>query len=208
MTARVNEWSTTRFYTFLFLVVIFGVTQGFLVPVITTMLEQAHLSPSLNGLSAAMLYVGMLFSMLFYSKLITLYGYRNTILLGVFILLVSFVLILFTKGVWIWSILRFFVGIGNNIALLSCQVWVIATVNPKYKGRRLSQFGMMYGLGFGLGPLGLNALSFGYAVPFVIIITLLVIAFVLSLQLTKGHADFEFRRRNNRISTYNIHKCI
>jgi MFS family permease len=190
MNPSINEWSTSRFFIFLFLVFIFGVTQGFLVPVITTMLEQVHLSPSLNGLSASMLYVGMLFSMLFYSKLITRWGYRNTILFGVSILLVSLILILFTKGVWMWSILRFFVGIGDNIALLSCQVWVIATVNPKYKGRRLSQFGMMYGLGFGLGPLGINLLSFGYAVPFVILLVLLVISLVLSFRLTKGHADF------------------
>jgi MFS family permease len=190
MHTPVNKWSMTRFYTFLFLVIIFGITQGFLIPVISTMLEQSHLSPSMNGLSAAMLYLGMLFSMLFYSRLITRWGYRNTILAGVFILLLTIVLFPLTKGVWWWSILRFFVGIGNNIALLSCQVWLIATVDPSQKGKRLAQFGMMYGLGFGLGPLGLNALSFGFHVPFVMITVLLVISLILALRLTKGYADF------------------
>ncbi|WP_051271600.1 MFS transporter [Shimazuella kribbensis] len=190
MSIRINEWSSTRFYSFLFLVTIFGITQGFLVPVISTMLEQMHLSPSVNGISAAMLYVGMLFSMMFYSKLISRWGYRNTIILGIVILLASMILFSFTKGIWWWSILRFFVGIGSNIALLSCQVWVIATVDPAHKGKRLSQFGLMYGLGFGLGPLGMNILSFGYFVPFVIIISLLVIGLIISLRLTKGHADF------------------
>jgi MFS family permease len=190
MSARIHEWSATRFYSFLFLVTIFGIMQGFLVPVISTMLEQMHYSPSVNGFSAAMLYVGMLFSMMFYSKLISRLGYRNTIIIGIVILLVSIILFTFTKGIWWWSTLRFFVGIGCNIALLSCQVWVIATVNPAHKGKRLSQFGLMYGLGFGLGPLGMNILSFGYFVPFSIIIVLLVIGLIISFRLTKGHADF------------------
>lgn len=200
MKSSVNEWSTTRFYSFLFLVTVFGITQGFLIPVISTMLEQMHLAPSVNGFSAAMLYVGMLFSMMFYSKLITRWGYRNTIIIGITILLISFLLFPFTHGFWWWTILRFFVGIGNNIALLSCQVWLIATVNPAYKGRRLSQFGLMYGLGFGLGPLGLNMSAHGYLIPFVSLIVLLVIGLLIGFRLTKGRANFSKTEDEQKIS--------
>ncbi|MCH5584819.1 MFS transporter [Shimazuella sp. AN120528] len=190
MQTSVDKWSITRFYTFLFLVTVFGITQGFLIPVISTMLEQMHLTPSVNGFSAAMLYVGMLFSMMFYSKLISRWGYRNTIIVGISILLISFVLFPFTYGIWWWSVLRFLVGIGNNIALLSCQVWLIATVDPAHKGKRLAQFGLMYGLGFGIGPLGLNLISHGYLIPFIALIILLVVSLIVSFRLTKGYANF------------------
>jgi MFS family permease len=200
MHSNVNEWSTSRFYSFLFLVTVFGVTQGFLIPVISTMLEQMQVSSSINGLSAAMLYVGMLFSMMFYSKLITRWGYRNTIVLGIAILLVSFLFLPFIQGIWWWTILRFFVGIGNNIALLSCQVWLIATVDPDHKGKRLSQFGLMYGLGFGLGPLGLNMSEHGYLIPIITLIVLLVISILIGFRLTNGQADFAKTEEEQQVS--------
>lgn len=209
MKAKVNEWSNVRFYTFLFLVMVFGITQGFLIPVLSTMLEQMHLSPSVNGFSAAMLYVGMLCSMMVYSKWISRWGYRNTIVAGVSILLISFVLFPFTHGIWWWSILRFCVGVGNNFALLSCQVWLIATVDPAHKGKRLSQFGLMYGLGFGIGPLGLNLPSHGYLIPFIIMIGLLIVTLVISFRLTNGHADFaqtDDSRRTSAVSYKTVYQ--
>ncbi|MCH5584818.1 MFS transporter [Shimazuella sp. AN120528] len=176
MQASIQQWSISQFRLLVVLMIIVGATQGLVSPLISTMLEQNHVSASTNGISAAMLYMGMFISMFFCAKLLKLIGYRQTILMGIGIMFVSIVAFPFTQGIWWWSLLRFLLGIGDNITTFAVQIWVARHVSKEENGKRFSQFGLSYGLGMGLGPLGLNLISFGFAVPFVVLAVALVIA--------------------------------
>lgn len=55
----VHQWSQIRFRILLVIIALTGMTQGLLIPLLTTLLEQKGVSSSINGLNAAALYLGM-----------------------------------------------------------------------------------------------------------------------------------------------------
>src|SRR5690606_15113189 len=62
----------------------------------------------------------------------------------------------------------------------------------KERGRRISQYGFAYGLGFGIGPLGLNLVHFGETVPFLFVLCILLFSIYLTGRLTiAGSLDNE-----------------
>ncbi|WP_028777051.1 MFS transporter [Shimazuella kribbensis] len=169
-----NQWSIYQFRVLVLLMIIVGATQGFVSPFLSTVLERQHVSPSVNGISAAMLYAGMFFSMFFCSKLLKYIGFRKTILTGIVIMISAIVIFPFTHGTWWWSGLRFLLGIGDNITTFAVQLWVALYAKAEENGKRFSQFGLSYGLGLGLGPLGLNLEFIGFWIPFAILTIFLV----------------------------------
>ncbi len=181
MHSSIQQWSNHRFRLLVVLIVIVGASQGLVSPLIATMLELQRISPSINGISAAMLYLGMLVSLLFCAKLVYRFGYQKTIVIGLIMIIVTMILFPFTDNIIWWSVLRFLLGVGDNITCFAVQLWIASTVSPKENGKRFAQFGLAYGLGMGLGPLGLNLTQFGFAVPFSVIILFLVIFLTISL---------------------------
>ncbi|MNC09564.1 putative MFS-type transporter YcaD [compost metagenome] len=93
-------------------------------------------------------------------------------------------------GIKTWFILRLLVGIGDSAINYAAQLWVLLMTPAEHRGRNLSLYGMSYGLGFSLGPLGISLLRFGQAAPFLIIagLFLLVLLLVL-LKLPDSHPD-------------------
>lgn len=49
----------------------------------------------------------------------------------------------------------------------------------EHRGRNLSLYGMSYGLGFSLGPLGISLLRYGQAVPFIVLAFLFLLVLIL-----------------------------
>jgi MFS family permease len=176
--------------------VIVGATQGFVSPFLSTVLERQHVSPSVNGISAAMLYAGMFFSMFFCSKLLKYIGFRKTILTGIIIMICATVTFPLTQGIWWWSGLRFLLGIGDNIATFAVQLWVALYAKESEKGKRFSQFGLSYGLGLGLGPLGLNLEFMGNWVPFTILTIFLVLFLFICLFCIRKDIPTTFEDEN------------
>ncbi len=73
----VNQWSQGRFRILLVITALAGMTQGLLIPLLTTMLERRGVSSSLNGLNAAFLYVGMLLMAPFVGRVVRGIKYKG-----------------------------------------------------------------------------------------------------------------------------------
>ena len=94
--------------------------------------------------------------------------------------LVAFPLI---PSVAVWFVLRVLVGIGDSALHYAAQLWVLMMSTVKNRGRSISFYGMSYGLGFSIGPLGIPLLKYGEAVPFLILAVLFL--FILLVVLFK-----------------------
>src|SRR5690606_38226162 len=77
-----NQWSQGRYRILLVITALTGMTQGLLIPLLTTLLEQRGVSSSINGLNAASLYVGMLLMAPFVGTVVRRLGYKRAILNG------------------------------------------------------------------------------------------------------------------------------
>ncbi|WP_251037354.1 MFS transporter [Paenibacillus albidus] len=107
-------------------------------------------------------------------------GFKKLIIAGLCLVLVALLLFPVLSGIKVWFVLRLLVGIGDSAINYAAQLWVLLMTPAEHRGRNLSLYGMSYGLGFSLGPLGISLLRFGTAAPFLVLAALFLLAVVLA----------------------------
>ncbi|WP_354483544.1 MFS transporter [Paenibacillus sp. PvP094] len=161
-----SSHSTSNYLILIIVIVVAGISQGLLLPVLSIFLEQKGVSPGLNGLNAAALYVGSFAMTLVAERLLGAVGFKKLIVGGLLFVMFPLILFPYLPDIKIWFILRLVVGIGDSALHYAAQLWVLLVTAPEKRGRYISLYGMSYGLGFSIGPLGIKLLGFGDAVPF------------------------------------------
>lgn len=171
--------STMNYMILITVIILAGLSQGMLLPVLSILLEQKGVSSSLNGLNAAALYVGSFAMTLIAERVLGAIGFKKLIAAGLSLVLVTLLLFPLLPGVKVWFVLRLLVGIGDSAINYAAQLWVLLMSPAEHRGRNLSLYGMSYGLGFSLGPLGIILLRFGPSAPFLITAGLFVLVLLL-----------------------------
>ncbi|MBU5345692.1 MFS transporter [Paenibacillus lautus] len=173
----------THYFILIAVVVAAGLSQGLLLPVLAIFLERMGISSSMNGLNAAALYVGSFAMTLVAERLLGWVGFKKLIISGLVLVMLSLVAFPLIPSVAVWFVLRVLVGIGDSALHYAAQLWVLMMSTTKNRGRSISFYGMSYGLGFSIGPLGIPLLKYGEAVPFIILAMLFL--FILLVVLFK-----------------------
>ncbi|WP_145035706.1 MFS transporter [Paenibacillus sp. Y412MC10] len=173
----------THYFILIAVVVAAGLSQGLLLPVLAIFLERMGISSSMNGLNAAALYVGSFAMTLVAERLLGWVGFKRLIVSGLVLVMLSLVAFPLIPSVAVWFVLRVLVGIGDSALHYAAQLWVLMMSTVKNRGRSISFYGMSYGLGFSIGPLGIPLLKYGEAVPFLILAVLFL--FILLVVLFK-----------------------
>ncbi|WP_047984716.1 MFS transporter [Ornithinibacillus californiensis] len=156
-----------RFWILILLVMISGLSQGMLMPLLAIILEQGGVSSSVNGLHATGLYIGVLLASPFMEKPMQKYGFKPIILIGGLLVIISLLLFPLWEALWFWFILRVVIGIGDNMLHFGTQTWITTTADKSTRGRSISLYGMSFGLGFAIGPLFTRLLEVNEALPFI-----------------------------------------
>ncbi|MDT0123286.1 MFS transporter [Paenibacillus sp. RRE4] len=193
--------STFNYLILITVIVAAGISQGLLLPVLSIFLEQQGVSPGLNGLNAAALYIGSFAMTLAAERLLGSLGFKKLIVGGLILVMLPLILFPYFPDIKIWFVLRLIVGIGDSALHYAAQLWVLLVTAPEKRGRYISLYGMSYGLGFSIGPLGIKLLRYGDAVPFLVLfvgMAAVLILVLMKLPDTKpekaGHAHFPERR--------------
>lgn len=147
-------------------VLISGLLQGMLLPVIAIIFEQQGLPSSINGFHVTGMYIGVLLISPFIEKPLITYGYKKMAVTGIIIVLLSLLSFTFISSVWVWFVLRLLIGIGDHMLHFSTQTWLMASSTKSNRGKRIAIYGIFFGLGFALGPLFVNLMSFHTYAPF------------------------------------------
>ncbi|GED68948.1 putative MFS-type transporter YfkF [Brevibacillus reuszeri] len=197
--------SSTRytFWVLILVVSIAGLSQGLSIPLLAVLLEQQGVSTVMNGLNAAALYIGMVLISPWLEIPLRRIGYRSTILVGMVLLTIATALIPLFSHLIVWFFLRMLMGIGDSSLHYSSQMWVTKIASPKTRGRDLSMYGLAYGVGFSVGPLGLNLLPLGIWVPFGTLLVLYVVAFILLARIKNEFPDkiVQTEKKQNKYAT-------
>ncbi|TCZ80942.1 MFS transporter [Paenibacillus albiflavus] len=187
----------------LLVVIVAGSSQGLLMPLLTILLEQAGISPDINGLNAVGLYIGILGTMFFIEKPTRKYGYKPVIAAGMVLVIGSVLAFPLTHNLWIWFILRILVGIGDSALHFASQLWIVSSAPADRRGRYISLYGMSYGLGFTIGPFGIPLMKLGLWVPFVVLaICYSIVLGLLFIKLQNSKEGFAAPGVRNTNLTY------
>ncbi|MFF2448457.1 MFS transporter [Neobacillus sp. NPDC058068] len=157
-----------RFWILVSIVAISGFSQGMLLPLIAVIFEKGGVSPSLNGLNAIALYIGILLVSPFMEMPLRKYGYKPIIMFGGALVFVSLALFPLWKTFWFWFALRLLIGIGDHSLHFATQTWITSFSPAEKRGRNISLYGLFFGIGFATGPLMTPLVNVNEALPFII----------------------------------------
>lgn len=146
--------SRFHFFILVLLVSISGFSQGMLLPVISIIFETNGESAAINGLHATGLYIGVLLASPFMEAPLRKLGFKPLIVMGGSIVILSLFGFIWLQSVWVWFLLRLFIGIGDHMLHFSTQTWVTSMSSKQNRGRNLSIYGLSFGLGFAAGVHG------------------------------------------------------
>jgi MFS family permease len=160
--------SNYQLTTLIMVIIVAGMSQGMLLPLLTILLDRSGVSTDTNGVNATALYIGIFATMFFIEKPVRRYGYKPVIMIGMSLIIIANCLFPVWQQVGFWFILRLLVGIGDSALHFATQLWIVASSPKEKRGRNISLYGMAYGVGFSLGPLGITLLKAGVWVPFMV----------------------------------------
>ncbi|GGO07147.1 MFS transporter [Saccharibacillus kuerlensis] len=173
--------SSFSYYILLGIVVMAGLSQGLLLPLLSILLEQQGVSASVNGMNSAALYIGSFAMTLIAERLVGVVGFKKLLIGGLLMVMIALPLFPLIPSIGIWFVLRLIVGAGDSALNYVAQLWILLVTPAEKRGRNLSLYGMSYGIGFSVGPLGIGLVNYGEYVPFVLLafLFLLVLIFVI-----------------------------
>ncbi len=163
----------------IFTCIVAGTTQGLLLPLLSYLLELQGVSSSINGLNSAALYVGMMGTSLLIEKPVRRFGYKPTIIAGGLTVVMTLILYPLWNDMYFWLVLRLLTGAGVTALHFAAQLWIMSSTPAHLRGRYISMYGMAYGAGFGIGPLGVSLLPLGLFVPFICAAILFSVSLVI-----------------------------
>ncbi|MCR2802750.1 MFS transporter [Paenibacillus soyae] len=199
--------SKFRLIALLLVVIVAGMSQGLLLPLLSILLEDAGVSSDMNGVNSAAMYIGIFCTMFFVEKPVSRFGYKRVIVAGITLVTICTLLFPLSQSLAVWFVLRLLVGVGDSSLHYATQLWIVSSSPPDRRGRYISLYGMSYGIGFSLGPLGINLLPLGRAVPFVVTAAFFAIVLLMVLRMNNEfpeRAPKEETRENRFFRTYRI----
>lgn len=173
-----NTLKKSVLFVLLLTVLVSGISQGLLMPVISIIFEKQGISSTLSGLHSAGYYVGILIASPFMEMVIRKIGFKKVILMGLFITNVCLLLFMVFQSVAVWFLLRLLIGIGTNMFALASQTWITSTVGQKQRGLIISIYGLCFGLGFAIGPYATSLIEYNESLPF---LALACLGFIITL---------------------------
>ncbi|WP_414047128.1 MFS transporter [Macrococcus equi] len=190
------------------IVSISGLTQGMLLPLIAIIFERDDVPSFINGLHASSLYIGVFLASLFLEGLLRRTGYKNLVVIGALIIVLSMSLFPLYKNMTFWFILRLLVGIGDNMLHFSTQSWLTETT-PKHKlGRIISLYGLSFSLGFMAGPLLAKLYEVHESLPFLMSAIFTLCASGLVFMLKNEFPEDNTANISFRTTTINFGKVM
>ncbi|WP_431027986.1 MFS transporter [Lysinibacillus sp. LZ02] len=183
----ISNYEQRKFWILVIIVSISGFSQGMLLPLISVIFETDGVSSFLNGLNATGLYIGTLLISPFIEQPLRKYGYKPIILIGGAFVFISLFLFPFWKSAVFWFLLRMLIGIGDHALHFATQTWVISDANNGDIGKKMSIYGLSFGIGFAVGPLFVNLVAVSEALPFIISSVLCLLAWSLVFFVKNEH---------------------
>lgn len=179
-TSRKTTTSSSWQFVILVTVVMFtGLSQGMLLPLLTIFLERMGVPSDLNGLNATALYVGTFGMMFLVERILAKLGFKRMLMGGLLVVTIALAMFPIFPSVGVWFVLRIIVGAGDSALHYATQLWAV-TISPAHRrGRNISLYGMAYGVGFSMGPLGINLLEISDQAPFIAIISMFVLVMLV-----------------------------
>ena len=115
-------------------------------------LEAKNATPAFIGFASSAFWLGMLFGLLVAGKLTRQLGYRNTVIIGLILSAISFVLMPVIHWNW-WALPAAAIGFGMGLRWIANETWLYRLAPEHARGRVVGIHETLIGLASIIGPL-------------------------------------------------------
>jgi MFS family permease len=173
-------------------VTVFGVGIGLGGPLLSLVLEARGTDATLNGLSAASTFIGVIVGPLLTPGAVGRIGIRRFLLGCIALDIALFLLMKLSDSIAAWFVLRLALGIVGSCIFTTTEAWINLLAGDAGRGRILGLYVASLSAGFGAGPLLLSVTGIVGWTPF-IAASLIVAAAALPL-LAAGNGTSDLGR--------------
>jgi MFS family permease len=188
LTAARRRWSLAAAISS---IAVFGIGIGLGAPLLALMLEARGTDASLNGINAAVMFIGVMLGPLLTPRLVQRFGFKGFLLAALPLSLVLFLLLKVFDDLVVWFPLRFVGGIAGSAIFTATEAWISQLAGGKSRGRLVAVYASSLSAGFALGPLVLSITGIAGWPPFIASAVIGVIAMLPLLRASDGGARFD-----------------
>ncbi|KHF29456.1 putative MFS family transporter protein [Anoxybacillus sp. BCO1] len=194
-----------HFFILVSIVMISGLSQGLLLPLISIIFEQSGVHSSLSGIHATAMYIGVLVVSPFLERPLRRYGFKRLIMIGGAIVIVSLAIFPVSSSLLFWFMLRLLIGVGDHILHFGSQTWITSASPAHRRGRNISLYGLSFGVGFMIGPLLVPLVHIHESLPFIVSSLLSLCGWMLLFFLPHAYPETE---QAEKIGTLRFFSCL
>ena len=170
---------------------IFCIAMGLSYPLLSLILEEMGVSASMIGLNTSMTPLGMILSSPFVPRLARRYGSWFLTVACFCITAVMLFLLAVVRDLIFWFPLRFILGIAINLIFIISEYWINQLAIPKIRGRIIGIYATVAAAGFALGPMILIVSSTHGWMPFILGISVILVALPILIQAKEHLPEFD-----------------
>jgi MFS family permease len=185
--ARDRRWSLAAAIAS---VTVFGLSVGQGTPLLSLLLDAHGTSVALNGLNAAVGFLGVLIGPLLAPHCVRRLGIRNLLLVCFSLDIVLVVALKAFDGVAVWFALRILLGVVGSAIFASGEAWINQLAGDAGRGRIIGLYAGALSAGFGIGPLVLSVTGLVGWAPFLANAAITALAMLPLLGAGDGSRDF------------------
>ena len=174
-----------------------GISFGIFVSMLSVILENWGVEPTVIGLNSAMPILGIIVASPFLPVVLRRFGILRSIFAGIAIEIVALLLLPTFPDVGAWFAIRFFAGLGIAAQWVISETWVNSVAEEKNRGLTIGIFTGLLGGGFAIGPLIIVAVGIEGFTPFLIAAAFSLASAVPLLFARKFAPRIEIERAKN-----------
>ncbi len=125
---------------------------GLAITLLPIALEAKKATPDFIGTTSSAFWLGMLFGLLVAGKLTRQFGYRSTVILGLILSAISFILMPMLNWHW-WTLPSAAIGFGMGLRWIANETWLYRLAPEHARGRVVGIHETLIGLASIIGPL-------------------------------------------------------
>ena len=167
----------------------FAVASGFLMSLIPLSLTANGLSSTLSPWLASIFYLGLLIGAFTIQRIVAITGHRIAFMAFLVLLTLTVAVQVAWPGEFIWLAARLVAGIAVAGIFVVVESWLLMTDTAKTRAKRLGLYmTSLYG-GTAVGQLAIKPLGVDGALPYLVVIGLLLVAVMVPLLVKTGQPN-------------------
>ena len=164
---------------------VYGLTIGFLYPLISLKLEARGFSPFLIGLMGMMPFIASIFTSPLVPIIIRLTNVSRLVFFAIVIDLSMILVMILFDDLHVWFVARFIMGFAGTVLFVVSETWINEIAEERTRGRVLALYTLAFSATLGISPMFIVFLGVEGNLPFIIAFVFVALA-LIPLYWTRG----------------------